>query len=236
MKLLQRVLRRSGMVTFDPDVDTDTSVDLRLKWISQLQLQADSVVDFGCWTGAALASIGATRRVGLDLSGPWIRSARERLPGAEIISVDSFETLPEGLAGAFELALFLDTLEHVPRRTQAAVLGTIYASLCDSGMLVLATPAAGPAAVLDPAWLLMGHRHYRAVTLRRLLSEAGFHDIEVRYSGNLFTATDALSMYAKKHLLHRSHHSGPKALARLDTGLYERARLDTAAVWAICRK
>lgn len=236
MNLAGRVLRRSGVLTFDPGVDNEDSEDLRLRWITQLHLQVGSVIDFGCWTGAALASTDADRRVGLDLPGPWIARAQQRLPQAEIIPVESFDTLPETLAGAFELALFLDTLEHIPRRTQVGVLASIYASLRDGGTLILTTPAAGPAAVLDPAWLLMGHRHYRAATLRRMLGSTGFRDIRICYSGNLFTAVDVLSMYAKKHLLHRHHHTTPKTLARLDTGLYERSRVDAAAVWAICRR
>lgn len=241
MKVWERVARRSGVLKFDADVDGDTGLDdvdghLRLRWLSTLHHQVDSVVDFGCWTGATLASVSACRRVGLDLAGPWLDGAKQRLPDAEVLAVESFETVPDGLAGTCDLALFLETIEHIPRGTEVTVLETIYASLRVGGTLIVTTPAAGLASVLDPAWLLTGHRHYRTKTLRRLLSAAGFRQIEVRYSGNVFTAADILAMYIKKHLLHRRHSPGPRLLRWLDTGLYERARLDSATVWALCKK
>lgn len=236
MNVVSRVRRRSGVLTFDPAVDGEEGEDLRLKWIADLDLHADSVIDYGCWTGASLASIAASRRVGLDIPGPWIDRARQRLPGAEIMAVDSFESLLPGLADMFDVALFLDTLEHIPRHTQERVLASIYSSLCEGGTLILTTPAAGLAALLDPAWSLVGHRHYRAATLRHLLRGAGFVDIQIRFSGNIFSSLDIVSMYVKKHLLHRHHVPSQRMRDRLDTGLQWQRRLDTAAVWAICRR
>lgn len=236
MNLAQRILQRSGRLTFDPEVDTEGAFDLRLKWIAQLGLHASAVIDFGCWTGAALSSLPARRRVGLDVPGPWVDVARRRLPQGEIRPVASFESLPTDLEDAFDLALFLDTLEHIPRGSERAVLESIYASLRSEGTLILTTPAAGLAAALDPAWLLVGHRHYRERTLRDLLHGAGFVDVAIYYSGNWRTAVDVLELYAYKHILRRARPRASHPAAQLDTGLYKRRRVDSAAVWAICRR
>jgi SAM-dependent methyltransferase len=236
LKLLKRVLRRSGTLSFDEVTEIGGGEDVRLKWLSRLNLKPHAVIDFGCWTGTILSAIDATERVGLDLPGPWLEEARKRQPGSTFVAVQSLTSLPPGLEAKFDLALFLETLEHIPRATEKLVLHTIYESLAPDGTLILATPAAGLAALLDPAWILVGHRHYRANTVRRLLGEVGFGDVAIQFSGNVYTSFDALAMYFRKHLLHRPHVPSSKMRSRVDTGLRNHRGIGTAGVWAIARK
>jgi len=239
VKLSQRVRRRSGELCFDPRVDLAAEQpEPRLRWINELALPASSVVDFGCWTGGALSIVAASagRAVGVDIPGPWIDEARRRLPSAEIITVPSFTDLPRELSDQFELALFLETLEHIPRRLEPLALRSIYQSLRPGGTLVLSTPLAGLGAVLDPAWVVVGHRHYRRSTLRRLLEGVGFSSVQIRYSGNLHTSVDIFGMYGKKYLLGRPLTSSAAMRARIDTGLFDRRSLATPTVWALARR
>lgn len=128
---------------------------------------------------------------------------------------------------------FLETLEHLPRGTEAGALRNVASMLAPEGELIMSTPVAGVAALADPAWLLVGHRHYRPVTLEALVCGAGLLVEETRYSGNLWTSVDTCWFYLRKHLLGMH---GPTALnswleTRGATGLRMTRSLGSTNIW-----
>jgi len=80
---------------------------------------------------------------------------------------------------AFSLVVFSEVLEHLPRGTEARALQEINRVLTRGGVLVLSTPSSDGIWgklywLADPAFWLVGHRHYAEASLRRLLAETGF--------------------------------------------------------------
>lgn len=177
--LLGRIRARSGHVKFVPDADQTLDVDppQRFSWAVGFATAPAGrrVLDVGCWTGGLLGLVAAhdpAELVGVDIPGPWLPVAQRRLPGAKLVPMDSFDRFPAELRGRFDTVFFLETLEHLPRGSETTVLAALARLLADGGELVLSTPAAGLAALCDPAWLLIGHRHYRQATLVRMLADA----------------------------------------------------------------
>lgn len=237
MKLIQRLLSRSGELVFDPVVDTATSEDMRLHWLEDWlgpRLRDARVADVGCWTGGILrwaVDVGARTVTGIDLEGPWLEVARQRVPIAQMVPVASLPHLDPSLDGQFDLLFFLETMEHLPRGTERATLGRLSRLLATGGQLVLSTPVAGPMTLLDPAWLLVGHRHYSLARLRRLLSAAGLGITEVRWSGNLWSAMSTNVMYLEKHLLRRPPTAYRRLEERGNTGLRPRPTATATTIW-----
>jgi SAM-dependent methyltransferase len=239
--LLKRVRSRSGELTFDPQVDASEDVnEPRHRWIDALVPFVDrDVIDFGCWTAGLLRharSAGARRVAGLDLPGPWLETAQAMTPEADIRRVESFSPLPASLRASFDVAFLLETLEHVPRGTESQVLDAVFEALRPGGTLVLSTPTAGLAAILDPAWWLVGHRHYRDATVLSLVTNAGYQSAELRFSGNLWTSADTLWMYLDKHIMHRPHRPPALVTRRLDTGMTPSREIGSTTVWVIASK
>lgn len=206
--LLRRIRDRSGHVKFVTDVDETQDVDLpqRFSWAVGLAISPAGrrVCDVGCWTGGLLGLVAAhdpTELVGVDIPGPWLPVAQRRLPGAKLVPMDSFDHFPGELRGRFDTVFFLETLEHLPRGSETTVLAALAGLLADGGELVLSTPAAGLAALCDPAWLLIGHRHYRQATVVRMLADAGLAVQRVCYQGNTRTSIDASLLYGYNHVL-----------------------------------
>ena len=54
--------------------------------------------------------------------------------------------------------------------------------------------------MLDPAWYLVGHRHYNSGTIKNYCTDAGLEVKQVMYSGNFWTTLDSLIMYYFKYL------------------------------------
>jgi SAM-dependent methyltransferase len=86
-----------------------------------------SVVDFGCGTGdwlAAFAATGATRVLGLD--GPWVPLAQLAIPAESFRATDLRR--PVQLDAAFDCALCLEVIGHVPKPDEATLLDSLVAA------------------------------------------------------------------------------------------------------------
>lgn len=238
--LLARAASRSGELTFFETTDGATGEPpARFRQALALAgtLDGVSVVDVGCWTGEMLSLCAqgrAARLVGIDIGGPWLESARTRVPTAQLVPVRDLSELDDVAVPTADLILFLETLEHLPPRTERAALTSLARLMGPSSRLILSTPAAGLAALLDPAWPLLGHRHYRKRSLDSLLRGAGLEPIRYHYSGDALEATDVLLFYAAKHVLRRPYRT-PAFLRRGLPELTASRSLDSTTIWVEAR-
>lgn len=239
--LLNRLLRRSGEVTF---IAQPTPVSSRLppRFHHALAvagaLAGRSVVDVGCWTGQLLACCdraGAASLVGIDLAGPWLDEAKRAVPRADIHGIASLTDRSVANISPGEVVFFLETLEHLPKGSELATLRVLQRLVKPGGQLVLSTPAAGLSAFLDPAWFLVGHRHYRRSTVTRLLRAAGFEPVATWYSGDLAESADLVVFYLYKHVLRRPYET-PRLLAGGGLVRTARRRLDSGTTWVDARR
>ncbi|MHB8395120.1 MAG: class I SAM-dependent methyltransferase [Candidatus Dormibacteria bacterium] len=241
-RLLERIRTRSGRLSFSAVADHAQPADppQRLVWASRLALPVAGrrIADIGCWTGGLLAllvPLAPAELVGVDVSGPWLAVAEDTIPSATFLEVSSLTDIPSSLHRRFDVVFFLETLEHLPRGSQSSAVRTLASLLVPGGKVVLSTPAAGLSALLDPAWYLVGHRHYRLGGLVELLASAGLECAACHYSGNWWTSLDTSLLYVYKHLLRRTYSSPSAIAARASTDLYARRRLDSTNVWIEAR-
>lgn len=239
-EILARVVRRSGELVFREETDSGAGWidEPRWRWLTDWMAPALSrrprFLDVGCWTGSGLAwasAMGAATVVGVDLPGPWLEVAKRRVPTATVQPMSSIPELPGSLGAPFDVIFLLETLEHLPRGTEVECLSALRRMLAEGGQLIMSTPRAGVSALLDPAWYLVGHRHYSLRRLRRLLREAGLVVREVRWSGNLAEAIATNLMYVEKHVLRRPPRWYRLAQRWHDTNLRHRPTVTATTVW-----
>lgn len=243
MNLFRRVLTRSGFLIYSADIDgtKSDSEPERLMWAIELAapLKGKRVADIGCWTGELLRILvpfDPAGLLGIDVLGPWLDVAKSKVPEAAFVGVDSLADLPKSLFGHFDEIFFLETLEHLARGEEQIILSSLALLLSPGGKLIFSTPAAGIAALLDPAWVLVGHRHYRLSTLISLFTSAGFEISKYHYSGNYWASIDTLIFYIYKHLFRRSYTSPSWIVRRSSTGIYPNRRWDSSGIWLEARK
>lgn len=238
-RLVSRIWHRSGKLAFVPEVDAATHPEIadRYRWAVSWarSLKGQRVADIGCWTGTFLEHLAAVSQpdelVGIDLRGPWLEEARARNLAITFVPVDSLlPPIGDHLHG-FDTVFFLETLEHLQRGSESQVLKNLAEMLVPSGELILSTPAAGLAAITDPAWFLVGHRHYASRRLVKLCEDAGLVIREVAYSGNFWSILDLNLLYLSKHVLRRTYHASRYISTRADTGLYSTPRVATNNLW-----
>ncbi|MFQ5909284.1 MAG: methyltransferase domain-containing protein [Thermoplasmata archaeon] len=84
---------------------------------------------------------------------------------------------------SFDVVVFSEVLEHLPRGSEMTALREISGVLAKGGTMILTTPIDTLVYTLsDPYFFFRGHRHYRKRALLDMLQEAGFavEDIGVR--------------------------------------------------------
>jgi SAM-dependent methyltransferase len=163
---------------------------LRLRFLAQQLPGRERVLDLGCGDGllsAAIAAQGA-EVVGADVAEAALARARVRCPEVTFVRVPVDGPLPFADA-SFELVWASEVIEHVA--DTAAWLSEVRRVLAPGGTLALTTPAHSRLHVLlggverysDP---LGDHLHlYTRRSLRALLRELGFDEIQVRAAAGL---------------------------------------------------
>ncbi len=138
------------------------------------------VVDVGCKGGWLLGHLAeqtdAELLVGVDLD-PQLPQVQPGCDRAVRVLAGDARRLPVRASWADAVCMF-EVLEHLPAGSEPAALAEAARALRPGGLLFCSTPAAWlPGTLLDPAWWLIGHRHYPMRRLLELICGAG---LEVR--------------------------------------------------------
>ena len=163
---------------------------IRMRFVREHVESGDRVLDVGCGEGrfgAELARRGAVV-VGIDVAEEPLRRARELHPQLDLRVVDGEGPwdLPDA---SFDVVWAGEVIEHVA--DTAAWLSEVRRVLRSGGRLLLSTPAHGRVAMLRLALsrrALAEHfdprgehlRFYSRDSLRELLEDFGFQEVEVR--------------------------------------------------------
>jgi 2-polyprenyl-6-hydroxyphenyl methylase/3-demethylubiquinone-9 3-methyltransferase len=155
----------------------------------------DRVLDLGCGDGAFAAELVTehARVVGADVSRAALGRAAKRAPGAELVELDEGRPLPFA-DDAFDVVWAGETIEHVV--DVVGWLAEVRRVLRFGGKLLVTTPYHGRVATVAlglRAGAFDSHfdpradhlRFFSARTLRALLADAGFPDVEIRAHGGL---------------------------------------------------
>ena len=155
----------------------------------------ERALDLGCGDGRLTAEIEARDLTAADVSRVALDRARRRLPGAELVRLESDAPLPFE-DSRFDLVLCAETLEHV--RDVQLLLSEARRVLRPGGTLAITTPAHGRLTGLsmlvhgfedlfDP---LSPHiRFFTRRSLRGLLEEIGFTLTSLRRDAGTLLAT-----------------------------------------------
>jgi len=158
------------------------------------------VLDVGCWTGQLEKLI--VNRVksitGIDPDADAIAFAKGNITKGKFMvgTVDKLSLIKE----RFDAVTFFDVIEHIPPKTEGYSLRQINKVLGMNGMLFLSTPNNHLLSILlDPAFFLIGHRHYSIKELVNILEKNGFIIEEHCFvGGTIFLLNHLLELIKKR--------------------------------------
>jgi SAM-dependent methyltransferase len=104
----------------------------------------------------------------------------------------------------FDIVTSWEVIEHIPKRTESTMMKEISRVLRPGGSAYLSTPNKSIFSnLLDPAWLLIGHRHYSYENFKTFAKSANLEIIKFEVRGGWFSLLYALNMYFSKWVLKR---------------------------------
>jgi SAM-dependent methyltransferase len=182
-------------------VGTPIQFQGRVKECANLIEPGHRLLDIGCssgWLAQYVADKGFKTYIGIDRV---IVGAEPGNPGSKFLEGSVFN-LPFR-DEAFDAATLFDVVEHLPKNSEGRALREVHRILRKGGKLYFSTPHASPLhSPLDPVWLL-GHRHYRRRTIRRMLESTGFAVERMFVAGGAVEGLDHIRLLVYKHVFHR---------------------------------
>ncbi|MFH1999670.1 MAG: class I SAM-dependent methyltransferase [Planctomycetota bacterium] len=179
---------------------------LRSLVIESYKQKPGKVLDVGCAAGFFLKVMQdkGWEAHGIEVSETVAEHGRTQL-GLENLRTGSINTLEEMPRDYFDVITFWDVIEHL--EDPGAALKAAYPLLKEDGVLIVETQnvESAYAYLLGSSWQHYKHEehlyHFSPITLRMLLSRAGFHILEnsPRYGGKQVTINFIIERVGKIH-------------------------------------
>jgi len=214
---INETTRRKVLNTSDssPSIHHTYNFDISKKYI-----HGKVVLDIGCWTGVFCGLIKpfAKKVYGIDPGQQAIALAKKMHQDC-VFDLGVADQLPY-VANKFDVVTFLEVLEHLPQGTEVNAMFEIARVLKPGGILVLSTPNKHILSILgDPAFFLIGHRHYSMQYLTQLLTTNGFKVISKTKTGGIVRIVTVNLELIVKHVFKRGI-TWPNFVNRLVEGEY----------------
>lgn len=149
-------------------------------------VKGKSILDIGCWSGQFLSLFEKKAEVtGLDPNKNAILFAKKNRKGTYIVGSALSMPLKNN---SFEVVTMWDVIEHLPKNTEQKAIEEAIRVLKKNGIFALSTVTTHLLSIiLDPAFFLIGHRHYSEKYLVDILFRNGLKIIKVEYGGGIWT-------------------------------------------------
>ncbi len=151
----------------------------RVELIDKHDFKNKDILDVGCGLGWFLSyskKLGLKSYTGIDVDKTSLKHAREY---AKDMSNYSFRkgsgTKLPFTDNTFDVAVAWEVVEHIPSNTEIFFFKEINRVLKPGGHLYLSTPLNTVASKFtDPAWYILGHRHYSEKQMIKFLLNSNF--------------------------------------------------------------
>lgn len=196
------------------------------------------VLDIGCgygWFEVEALARGVRSIKGIEPTEQDIATARRHLDDSRLsLEVGTALAIPAE-DESIDTVVCWEVLEHIPKGTEQQAFREIARVLRPGGVFCMSTPHAALAAkVTDPAWWLIGHRHYREAQLREFAASAGLAVERVGVRGGWWQILHLNDLYVSKWILRRRPLREQSLLRRVDREIMREGGFATC--FLRCRK
>jgi SAM-dependent methyltransferase len=178
-----------------------------VRLVAEEDLADRVVLDVGCgfgWFELYALDHGVRRVIGIEPDDRELETARRHIHDERAtFTVGRATDLPVP-DESVDTVVCWEVLEHLSRGDEPAAFVEIRRVLRPGGALYLSTPyASWRARALDPAWWLLGHRHYRLDRLERFARDAGLEPQLIEKRGRGWQIVAILNLYVAKWIFRR---------------------------------
>lgn len=190
-----------------PDGDLTGRFLASVNFVESGDIEGKEILDIGCgygWCELNFLKRGAKHIIGAEVSEGDLLTIKKNITDERLsVAVASAIALPFP-DESFDTVVSWEVIEHLPKGTEEKMFAEVHRVLKKGGVFYLSTPHQSFwATVLDPAWWLIGHRHYTKEHLGRYARKTSFTFEKVLIRGGWWNIFSILNMYFSKWLFRK---------------------------------
>ncbi len=180
-----------------------------LTYVKESDIRGKSILNIGSgfgWFEYNMMRFNPKHCVGIDVTQEDIEKAKMQMAEYEKVEFLVADALALPFSdNVFDTVVTWDVLEHIPKDTEKQFFMEISRVLKPGGTYYLSTPFANiRAMIMDPAWLLIGHRHYSRGKMRKLIEETRKLSVDEMFvRGGWISSLYIINLYVCKWLFRR---------------------------------
>jgi len=190
-------------ITHDPFFRLEYSAD----FVDDHDLQNKKILDIGCgfgWFEFNALKRGANAVVATEVSEEDLKNARAAITSLKVIFCAKSALNLSFEQETFDTVVFWEVLEHLPGKNEEFIFAKIRQFLKPGGVLYLSTPHGNFFSILfDPAWWLVGHRHYSRKDIADFAGKNGFKIEKLAVRGRWWEIAAIFNLYVAKWVFRR---------------------------------
>lgn len=185
-----------------PDDKLSARLLASVAFVDDQDIAGKAVLDIGCgfgWCEMNFLSRGVKQVTGIEISDMDLLAARKGIKDsrAKFVTAGALK-LPFDDA-SFDTVVSWEVIEHIPKGSEQQMFAEVKRVLKPGGSFYISTPHDQLfAKLLDPAWWLIGHRHYSAAALATYARQHDFEVLDTQIKGSVWTVLGILNMYVSK--------------------------------------
>ncbi len=177
-------------------------------FVSDSDIKAKDVLDIGCgygWFEIDSVKKGVKSITGIELTNNDLNTALKHVNYDNVnFRVGSAINLPFE-DEMFDTVVSWEVLEHIPKLTENKMFSEVYRVLKPGGRFYLSTPYRNFwSNLFDPAYWLIGHRHYSKDKVCQFALQAGFSVKNMALRGEFWEIIAINNLYIAKWLFRRN--------------------------------
>lgn len=177
------------------------------QFVDDSDIKNKDTADIGCGFGSFVLNLierQAKTVQGIEITKKDISTAKSHISdNRTTFLIGSAIDIPIQ-SQSVDTAVSWEVIEHIPPKTENKMFSEVNRILRSGGNFYLSTPFKSFwSCIADPAWLLIGHRHYSKKQLAQFAKNAGFRIEKMEARGGFWVLIAALNMYFSKWVLHR---------------------------------
>lgn len=176
-------------------------------FVDEVDIINKDILDIGCgygWFELNAYERGCNKIVGVEISNEDLQTARQNIKNSKINFLVDNATGLSFKERCFDTVVSWDVIEHIPKGKESEMFSEASRVLKRGGVFYLSTPLNNIFSnMFDPAWWLIGHRHYKKNDLLKFADKFGFKLEKIVLSGGMWGILWINNLYIAKWIFRR---------------------------------
>lgn len=177
------------------------------KFVNKSDIAQKKILDIGCgygWFEKWSEKQGVKKIVGTEINADTIKKVKSFYRSKNVAFEKASATKLPFPDASFDTVVSFEVIEHIPKKTEDLMFSEVNRVLDKDGVFYLSTPFNHILSkVLDPAWWLIGHRHYSYKYFVNIAKRHGFKIEKYTVRGRLWELMTVLNLYISKWIFRR---------------------------------